>query len=350
VARFVAETVLDYRQFATLGVVVSPQNASVCHFGVFELDLRAGELRKNGVKLRLQEQPYQVLLKLIEHHGEIVSREELRSTLWHEDTFVDFETGLNTAIKRLRETLGDSADNPTFIETLPRRGYKFIASVERPVGKGYNRVFVTALVLVVVLAVVFGFDLGGLRRRLVGEPSAPMIQSIAVLPLVNLSNDPEQEYFADGMTDDLITKLAQISALRVISRTSAMRYKGTKKSVSEIARELHVDAVVEGAVMRAGDRVRISAQLIEAPTDHHLWAASYERDLRGVLFVQDEVTRAIVSEIRVKLTPQEQARLASTHPINPEAFQLYLKGRYYWYKLNPEALQKATAYLPAGLG
>jgi TolB-like protein/Flp pilus assembly protein TadD len=169
------------------------------------------------------------------------------------------------------------------------------------------------------------------------------------LPLENLSKDPEQEYFADGMTDQLITNLAQVSALRVISRTSAMQYKGTKKSLSEIARELHVDAVVEGTVIHAGDRVRISAQLIEASSDHHLWAASYERDLRNVLSMQDEVTRAIVSEVRVKLTAQEQARLVNTHPINPDAFQLYLKGRYYWYKLNPEALQKATAYYQRAL-
>jgi TolB-like protein/Tfp pilus assembly protein PilF len=260
---------------------------------------------------------------------------------------------------------------------VPRRGYRFISTVDLADSQGlklavpempasieslvviaesqipslhrHRRVFVTALVLVVVLAVVFGFDLGGVRHRLVGEPSVPRIQSIAVLPLENLSKDPEQEYFADGMTDELITNLAQISALRVISRTSAMQYKGTKKSLSEIARELHVDAVVEGTVMRAGDRVRISAQLIEASTDHHLWAASYDRDLRNVLSMQEEVTRAIVSEVRVKLTAQEQARLANMHPINPEAFQLYLKGRYYWYKLNPEALQKATAYYQQAL-
>jgi TolB-like protein/DNA-binding winged helix-turn-helix (wHTH) protein/tetratricopeptide (TPR) repeat protein len=356
---------------------VSSQNAFVCRFGVFELDLRAAELRKNGVKLRLQDQPYQILLKLIEHHGEIVSREELRSTLWHEDTFVDFETGLNTAIKRLRDTLGDSADSPTFIETVPRRGYRFISAVDLPDSQGlklaipempasleplvviaesqipsrhrHRRVFVTALVLVVVLAVVFGFDLGGVRHRLGGEPSVPRIQSIAVLPLENLSKDPEQEYFVDGMTDELITNLAQISALKVISRTSAMQYKGTKKSLSEIARELHVDAVVEGTVMRAGDRVRISAQLIEAPTDHHLWAASYERDLRNVLSMQEEVTHAIVSEVRVKLTVQEQARLAKMHPINPEAYQLYLKGRYFWYKLTPEGMQKAIEYFQQAL-
>ena len=314
---------------------------------------------------------------LLESPGQLVTREELRTRLWPTDTFVDFDHGLNAAVNKLRDALSESAEKPTYVETLPRRGYRFISAVDLPDSLGLKlpvpempaslespvvvaetqipsrygrrRVFVTALVLVVILAVVFGFDLGGVRHRLVGEPSVPRIQSIAVLPLENLSKDPEQEYFADGMTDELITNLAQISALRVISRTSAMQYKGTKKSLSEIARELRVDAVVEGTVMHSGDRVRITAQLIEASTDHHLWAASYDRDLQNVLSMQEEVTRAIVSEVRVKLTGQERARLSSMHPINPEAFQLWLKGRYYWYKLNPEGLQKAIEYFQQAL-
>src|SRR6266404_2638465 len=348
-------------------------------FGPFEADLRAGELRKHGVKLKLVGQPFEVLAMLLERPGQLVTREELRARLWPTDTFVDFDHGLNAAVNKLRDALSDSAEKPTHVETLPRRGYRFISAVDLPDSLGlkpavpevsashesavviaaspsqiplrhrHRPVFVTALVLV-VSAVVFGFDLGGVRHRLVGKPSVvPRIQSIAVLPLQNLSKDPEQEYFVDGMTDELITNLAQISALRVISRTSAMRYKGTKKSLSEIARELRVDAVVEGTVMHSGDRVRITAQLIEASTDHHLWAASYDRDLQNVLSMQEEVTRAIVSEVRVKLTAQEQARLASMHPINPEAFQLWLKGRYYWYKLNPEGLQKAIEYFQQAL-
>jgi TolB-like protein/DNA-binding winged helix-turn-helix (wHTH) protein/Tfp pilus assembly protein PilF len=345
-------------------------------FGPFEADLRAGELRKHGVKLKLVGQPFEVLAMLLECPGQLVTREELRTRLWPTDTFVDFDHGLNAAVNKLRDALSESAEKPTYVETLPRRGYRFISAVDLPDSLGLklpvpsmpslessvvvaetqipsryrqSRVFVTALVLVVVLAVVFGFYLGRVRHRLVGEPSVPRIQSIAVLPLENLSKDPEQEYFVDGMTDELITNLAQISALKVISRTSAMRYKGTKKSLPEIARELHVDAVVEGTVMHSGDRVRITAQLIEASTDHHLWAASYDRDLQNVLSMQEEVTRAIVSEVRVKLTAQEQARLANMHPINPEAFQLWLKGRYYWYKLNPEGLQKAIEYFQQAL-
>ena len=284
-------------------------------FGPFEADFRAGELRKHGVKLKLVGQPFEVLAMLLECPGQLVTREELRARLWPTDTFVDFDHGLNAAVNKLRDALSDSAEKPNYVETLPRRGYRFISAV-------------------------------GLHdaQNLLGEPSSPKIQSLVVLPLENLSKDPEEEYFTDGMTDQLITNLTQISALKVISRTSAMRYKGTKKSLPEIARELHVDAVVEGAVMWVGGRVRISAQLIEAPTDHHLWAASYERDLRDVLSMQEEVTRAIVGEIRVKLTAQEQARLANSHPINPGAYQLYLKGRYHWNKRSMEGFQKAIEY------
>ncbi len=293
----------------------SISSKTVVRFGPFEADSRAGELRKHGVKLKLVGQPFEVLAMLLERPGQLVTREELRARLWPTDTFVDFDHGLNAAVNKLRDALNDSAEKPNYVETLPRRGYRFIGAV-------------------------------GLHdsQNLLGEWNSPKIQSLVVLPLENLSNDPEQEYFADGMTDQLITNLAQISALKVISRTSAMRYKGTKKSLPEIARELHVDAVVEGAVMWVGGRVRISAQLIEAPTDYHLWAASYERDLRDVLSMQEEVTRAIASEIRVNLSAQEQARLASTRPIDPEAYRFYLKGRYYWNKRSLEGFQKAIEY------
>ncbi len=291
------------------------QSALPKRFGDFEFDSRARQLRKHGHTIRLHGQPLEILGLLLERPAQVVLREELRARLWPQDTFVDFEHSLNAAVNKLREALDDDANNPRFIETVPRRGYRFISAV-------------------------------GLHdsQNLLGEWSSPRIQSLVVLPLENLSNDPEQEYFADGMTDQLITNLAQISALKVISRTSAMRYKGTKKSLPEIARELHVDAVVEGAVMWVGGRVRISAQLIEAPTDYHLWAASYERDLRDVLSMQEEVTRAIASEIRVNLSAQEQARLASTRPIDPEAYRLYLKGRYYWNKRSLEGFRKAIEY------
>ena len=274
-------------------------------FGSFEMDEVAGELRKDGAKIRLQEQPFQILQILLEHPGDVITREELRKRVWPSDTFVDFDHGINNAIKRLREALGDTAETPRFIETLPRRGYRFVAKLETS---------------------------GGVR-------------SLAVLPLENLSRDPEQEYFADGLTEALITNLAKIAALRIVSRTTAMTYKGTRsKSVPEIARELGADRIVEGTVLRSGDRVRISVQLIDAATDTHLWAENYERDLQDVLTLQGEMARAIADEIRVKLTPEEQAQLRPTRRVNAEAYELYLKGRYHWNKRNLPGLTKGAEY------
>ena len=278
----------------------------VLKFGVFEADLAAGELRKNGAKLRLQDQPFQVLALLLENPGQVVSRDELRRKLWPSDTFVDFDNGLNTAINKIREALEDSADHPKFIETLPRRGYRFLQTLERKDEKS--------------------------------------IDTLVVLPLENLSRDPEQDYFADGLTEALITNLAKISALRVVSRTTAMHYKGVHRPLPEIARELGVDAVVEGTVQRFGERVHISAQLVQAATDTHLWAENYERDLRDVLALQAEVARAIAAEIRVKLTPEEQAQLRRTRQVDAEAYEAYLKGRYHWNKRNLEGLMKGAEY------
>jgi TolB-like protein/Tfp pilus assembly protein PilF len=271
-------------------------------FGAFELDFRASELRKQGAKVKLQEQPFQILQVLLQRPGEIVTREELQQKIWPSDTFVDFDHGLYNAIKRLREALGDSAETPRFVETLSRRGYRFVGTIER---------------------------------------DAPRVRSLAVLPLENLSRDPEQEYFAEGMTESLITTLAKIGELRVVSRTSIMLYKGVRKPLREIARELGVDAIVEGTVLRAGDRVRITAQLIDAAKEAHLWAESYERDLRDVLTLQSEVAQAVAREVRVKLTPQEQAHLGQVHPVDPEAYEAYLKGRYHWNRRSGEGYGKA---------
>jgi len=199
-------------------------------------------------------------------------------------------------------------------------------------------------VALLMLAALVGFNVGGLREKLLGRGGPPRIESLAVLPLANLSGDPQQDYFAEGMTEALIADLAKISALRVISRTSVMRYKGSDKSLPQIAKELNVDAVVEGSVQRAGDRVRITAQLIHAPTDTHLWADSYERDLRDVLTLQSEVAQAIADQIRVKMTAQEQARLAGGRPVNPAAHEAYLKGRYYLEKWSPDGAKKAEEY------
>jgi TolB-like protein/Tfp pilus assembly protein PilF len=264
-------------------------------FGVFEVDRRAGELRRQGIKVKLQEQPLQVLSILLENPGAVVTREELQQRIWPSDTFVDFDHGLYNAIRRLREALGDSAETPHYVETLARRGYRFIGRTE---------------------------------SAPIATPS--LIRSLAVLPLENLSYDPEQEYFAEGMTEALITTLAKIGELRVVSRTSIMLYKGIRKPLREIARELEVDAIIEGTVLRAGDRVRITAQLIDAAKESHLWVESYERDLRDVLSLQSEVAQAVAREVRVKLTPQEQAHIAQVRPVDPEAYEAYLKGRYHW--------------------
>ncbi|MBZ5543781.1 MAG: protein kinase [Acidobacteriia bacterium] len=208
----------------------------------------------------------------------------------------------------------------------------------------------TATALLAVVALLIGLNVAGLRDRLLTAVGArravPLskIESLAVLPLENLSGDPEQEYFSDGMTEELITDLGQISALRVISRTSVMQYKGTKKPLPEIARELNVDAMVEGSVLRAGDRVRITAQLIQANPEKHLWAESYERDLRDVLALQSEVAQDITNKIQIRVTPQQQARLASARPVNPEAHELYLKGRYEWNKRTEQGLEKGLQY------
>jgi TolB-like protein/Flp pilus assembly protein TadD len=217
-----------------------------------------------------------------------------------------------------------------------------------PPGRWALGLGIAAVAVACVLAVV-ALNVAGLRERLwraggaVREPP-PRIESLAVLPLANLSGDPRQDYFADGMTEELITTLGKLSALRVISRTSVMRYKKTEKTLPQIAKELNVDAIVEGSVLRAGDRVRITAQLIQASTDRHLWAESYDRNLRDVLSLQSEVSRAIASEIQAKVTPQEQARLASARLVNPGAYDLYLKGRYEWNKRSKEGLERGLEY------
>ena len=331
-------------------------------FGVFEADLSAGELRKQGIKIKLHDQPFTVLTVLLERPGELITREEICQRLWPADTFVDSEVGLNSAVMKLRDALGDSAESPRFVETFPRRGYRFIASVERIDGLPVHaerspnqrtrlgavlqpgKLWIALGVVVAVLALFLSLNIGGLRQRFLGTSAETKVQSIAVLPLENLSGDPAQEYFADGMTEALITDLGKIGELRVISRTSVMRYKSTRKPLREIASELQVDALVEGTVVRSGDRVRITANLVQASPEKHLWADSFERELRDVLALQDDVSRAIANGIRVRLTPQEQARLASAHPVDLEAYEAYLEGRYFWEKLWPTGGPKASEY------
>ncbi|MGA3040091.1 MAG: winged helix-turn-helix domain-containing protein [Bryobacteraceae bacterium] len=330
-------------------------------FGVFELDLHTRELRKAGGKVRIQEQPLCVLVSLLERPGELVTRDELRQKVWQSDTFVDFDTALNKAITKLRDVLGDSAASPRFVETLPKRGYRFIAPVEKlapergapgpaapeaippDTGHGWAKLAGAALAVLLLLA--------GIAWLRWSRESAPArIRSIAVLPLDNLSGDSNQEYFADGMTDELITDLAQIHTLRVISRTSVMQLKHTKKNLPQIAAELNVDAVVEGSVVRSGIHVRVTAQLLDARQDRHLWAASYERDMTDIIGLQGQVAKAIADQVKVKLTPEEDARLAKRQPANPEAYDALLKGRFLWNKRNAAAAEKAIDYFREATG
>ena len=339
-------------------------------FGVFELDLRAGELYKRGLKVRLQEKPQQVLAILLEKPGEVVTREELRQRLWPPDTFVDFDHSLGTAINKLREALDDSAEHPRYIETLPRHGYRFIAAVDSgaevpahredgPLPKRSKRrrwLAVTAVTAIVVFGVLLALNVAGLRGWLLSSVGAshgapfPKVESIAVLPLANLSGDPRQQYFADGMTEELITELGKIGGLRVISRTSVMQYKGTRKSLPEIGRELKVDAIVEAAVLRSGDRVRVTAKLVGTNPERQLWAATYQRNLRDILKLQSEVALAIAHHVQAELTPRERTQMAAQRPINPQAFTAYLKGRYEYAKQNEEGYKRSAEYFQHAIG
>ncbi len=329
-------------------------------FDEFEVDLRSGELWERGNRLRLQDQPFQVLRVLLERRGEIVTRDELKQTLWPADTFVDFDDGLNTAVRKIRDALGDSAEKPRYIETIPRRGYRFMGclsdlrpAVLSPQAEESNdsrvqefsrsdpsvpvvlpapaqllsirwRVLLTAAAALAL----FSTSLALYRVRSAKGTSQHRFKSLAVLPLKNLSADPTQEYLADGMTEALIGRLAGIHDLRVISRTSVMQYKDTKKALPEIAKTLGVDAIVEGSVIRDGNRIRVHAQLIRAATDEHFWSETYDRELRDVLTLQSEVAESIASKVQVTLTGEEHQRLAATRAIAPEVYENYLQGSY----------------------
>ena len=329
-------------------------------FDEFEIDLRSGELWVRGKRVRLQDQPFQVLSVLLERRGEIVTRDELKQILWPADTFVDFDDGLNTAIRKIRDALGDSAEKPRFIETIPRRGYRFVgrlADVRPPVvpllaeeskespeqknaglSTSDSAVLATqkaflprhwrVLLAGVAALAVFFVALVIYRSSSARGAKQPPIKSLAVLPLTNLSGDPKQEYLADGMTEALIGRLSEIHNLRVISRTSVMGFKDTHLSVPEIARILQVDAIVEGSVIRDGSRIRVHAQLIRAATDEHFWSEAYDRELRDVFSLQSDVAQSIARKVEVTITGQEQKRLTAARSVSPEVYESYLNGRF----------------------
>lgn len=334
----------------------APNTARRFRFGDYELDTHAGELRKRGIRVRLQGQPIHVLAILLQNRGELVTREELKGHLWPADTFVDFDHSLHNAIARIREALGDSVEKPRYIETLPRKGYRFISPAEEPPARLTEPPQPTpptqplqaksrAITYIAILAVTaIGASLWSIRSHRQAAPG--QIRSIAVLPLANLSGDPGQDYFADAMTDELITNLAKVSALRVTSRTTVTLYRHTSKNLREIARELNVDGIVEGSIVRSGQHVRVTAQLIRASADQHLWAETYERDLGDALQLQSDVAWAITEQLRAQLTPEVKAQFAMPRSVDAEAYDAYLRGRYHIYNesfTDPKTLNQAKA-------
>jgi TolB-like protein/DNA-binding winged helix-turn-helix (wHTH) protein/Flp pilus assembly protein TadD len=365
----------------------TPRLARRYRFGVFEVDFGLGHVRKHGLRLRLSGQPLQVLRRLVERPGDVVTREELRNELWPADTFVDFEHNLNSAVKRLRAALGDSADSPRFIETLPRRGYRFLVPVEMLHGTeapdsvvepdvatpggapdtgdaaadpplsapglvrarapllGWRRVSAAVAAGISVLVVVWLAGGAGPREA----TPADSLASIAVLPFENLSGDGSQSYLADGTTEALIAELAQVQSITVISRTSVMRFQGARRPVPEIARELGVRTVLEGSVMRQGDQLRVTAQLVDARTDRHLWAESYDGHIGDLLTFQSRVARAVAREVHATLSPPEEARLARQRTVDPAVQEAYLKARYFWNQRTPDGLSRAIDYFNQAL-
>ncbi|HKF22617.1 MAG TPA: winged helix-turn-helix domain-containing protein [Candidatus Angelobacter sp.] len=326
------------------------------HPGKLRVDLDRYELTVDGKRVKLERQPMDLLILFVQKRGELVTREEIIDKLWGKDVFVDVDRGINSAVRKIRTALGDDPANPHCLETVVGKGYRFIGEIEaiglpeegkpslaaavarpRRIGRG----LVASLALsAVVAAAVWAW----LRWRQSTVSASAPIRSIAVLPLANLSGDAAQEYFADGMTDELTTDLAKISALRVTSRTSAMRYRDARGPVQQIAQELKVDAIIEGSVARSGNRVRITAQLIDARNDRHLWAESYERDLKDVLDVQNTVALEIAHQVRATLTPAERELLAAHSTVVPEAYDAYLRGRKELGKQRQEALRKGLEY------
>ncbi|HYL85377.1 MAG TPA: winged helix-turn-helix domain-containing protein, partial [Candidatus Angelobacter sp.] len=279
-------------------------------FGPYQVDVCAHELRKHGLRIKLREKSFEILVCLLEHSNDVVTRQQLRHQLWPEDVFVNFDDSLNTAVNRLRDALGEGSRGRRYIETLPRRGYRFIAPVEQV------------------------------------RTATP---TLAVLPFENLSHDPDGDFFGDAMADALTTELANVSSLRVISRQSVLHFKGSLRTAPDIARELKVDAIVEGSVLRAGDRIRITAQLVEVAPEHHLWANAYQFDLGDILTTLAQVARAIAGAVQVALTPAELARLRRPRPVNPEAHLSYLRGRLHLGRWTRESTWVALEYFQSAI-
>jgi TolB-like protein/DNA-binding winged helix-turn-helix (wHTH) protein/tetratricopeptide (TPR) repeat protein len=350
--------------------VTEPGTPSRFRFGVFEVDFRTCDLRKAGHRVHLAGQPVQVLRLLLERRGDLVTRDELRRTLWPADTFVEFENNLNSAVKRLRAALGDSAETPRFIETLPRRGYRFLVPVQvvpeegppasdpvppspEPAGAvtapespslgvgSVRRMAAMAAAGLALVALVWSAVNGWSLEE---NAATPLTPSIAVLPFENLSGDQDQSHLADGTTEALIAALGQVRGIKVISRTSVMRFQDTRLPVQDIARQLGVASVLEGSVTRSGDQIRVTAQLIDAVTDHHLWAESYTGPLGDLLTFQAQVAQAVAREVHATLSPTERARLAQVAAVDPAVQEAFLKARFFWNQRTPLGISQAIEY------
>src|SRR5438105_6263890 len=308
-------------------------------FGSFEMDERARELRKGGIRIRLQDQPFEILALMLERPGDIVTRDELRQRLWPAGTFVDFEHSLNAAVKRLRAALGDTADNPRFVETLHKRGYRFIAPIESdfaPAGATSDK----------------SRENGGRRTTSVvpltigKAPREAGTLRLVVLPFANMGNDPTQEYFSDGLTEEMITQIGRLcpGKLGVLARSSSMRFKRASKSAGEIGRELAVDYLLEGSVRHEGNLVRTAAQLIDARTEVHLWAETYDRRLEESLLFQSDVAARIAQSLAIELVPEQREAIRRVSPRHSEAYHAYLKGRFHWNRTGDTGLETALGY------
>jgi TolB-like protein/DNA-binding winged helix-turn-helix (wHTH) protein/Tfp pilus assembly protein PilF len=326
----------------------SSQAPRVFRFGVFEFNPIEGELRKGGLRIKLQDQPLQVLVMLLERPGETVTREELQRRLWSADTFVDFDHSLNSAIKKLREALGDRPESPRFIETLHRRGYRFIAPVEA-LEKDRNLHYQHASDMCTDLQRLKR-DMDSARVAVIASTSDSIsrlprsFDSLAVLPLINASGDPETEYLSDGITESIINLLSQFPNLRVIPRTSAFRYKGREADLKTVGRDLKVRTVLTGKMIQRGDRLVVQTELVDLANDAQLWGGHFNRKLEDIFDVQEELARQISENLRLQLTPEDKKRMIKRSTQNREAYQLLLKAQYHINKWTPEGLRQGMAY------
>lgn len=329
-------------------------------FGVFELDPSSGELRKNGTRIALSEQPFKILTRLLQHPGELVSREELRRELWASDTFVDFEHGLNAAVKRLRDALGDSAETPRFIETIPRRGYRFIFPMDEfTTGVAVQPEFAPAAAtgtrhrrLLIILAVSTLALLSMVALRFYFRPSRAATtqgHTIAVLPFTDMSPTKDQEYFSDGLSEELITNLSRTPGLRVSARTSSFQFKGGAQDVRVIGRKLNVETILEGGVRKEGSRVRITVQLINTADGFHIWSEVYDRELKDIFAVQEEIGTAVAEALKLSLLRPPAVAGGPPQQKNMDAYKAFLQARYFSDRRSAADMQKAISYYETAL-